>query len=282
MLVIILHFPYLWWCKFIFVLLDSKTGKADRISVIFFEWKILAGVPCLARRWSSGCSIWSTERNGWLLWPSLWSPSQKAKLKTPVSACLVLVLPWSTILSSVQDEGEHVWSLLGRERCAWGMEIDCLLIERAVLLIFCNRILYVAQLPLLQLVVVKEVFPIMYRGTLQLEWLWFSFTGWTMYLHSRLAYEGIKNSWHVCLYMHYHYVEFLNFDRGFLWTFDFLTCMWITVYPSQQNSCNCVSKIWESPIAQQLHCKVTCRRVAQVCSHKLPQLFSTLQSLHKK
>lgn len=147
---------------------------------------------------------------------------------------------------------------------------------------FCNRILYVAQLPLLQLVVVKEVFPIMYRGTLQLEWLWFSFTGWTMYLHSRLAYEGIKNSWHVCLYMHYHYVEFLNFDRGFLWTFDFLTCMWITVYPSQQNSCNCVSKIWESPIAQQLHCKVTCRRVAQVCSHKLPQLFSALQSLHKK
>lgn len=135
-LVIILHFPYLWWCKFIFVLLDSKTGKADRISVIFFEWKILAGVPCLARRWSSGCSIWSTERNGWLLWPSLWSPSQKAKLKTPVSACLVLVLPWSTILSSVQDEGEHVWSLLGREGCARGMEIDCLLIERAVLLIF--------------------------------------------------------------------------------------------------------------------------------------------------
>lgn len=138
-LVIILHFPYLWWCKFIFVLLDSKTGKADRISVIFFEWKILAGVPCLARRWSSGCSIWSTERNGWLLWPSLWSPSQKAKLKTPVSACLVLVLPWSTILSSVQDEGEHVWSLLGREGCARGMEIDCLLIERAVLLIFATE-----------------------------------------------------------------------------------------------------------------------------------------------
>lgn len=175
-LVIILHFPYLWWCKFIFVLLDSKTGKADRISVIFFEWKILAGVPCLARRWSSGCSIWSTERNGWLLWPSLWSPSQKAKLKTPVSACLVLVLPWSTILISVQDEGERLISF-GQGRVCMGNGNWLLVNWKSSAIDFCNRILYVAQLPLLQLVVVKEVFPIMYRGTLQLEWLCFSFTG---------------------------------------------------------------------------------------------------------